>query len=447
MKFTYFIIVLSSLFQLASGCKDNEPNIGKDEILAMLDKKLINTDSDFLIKNVNLITMETDEVMTEVDVYIKDQKIEKIANTGGPNNGYTVIDGTDKFLLPGLADMHVHFIDDPEYNKYNAFLFLANGVTTIRIMWGVDGNISMRDKINSREFPGPRMFIASSGFNGSVPLWPGTILTSSTEEVRTKVKEFKAMGYDYIKIYGNLSKEHFDVLIDEASKVGLKPIGHLPQVVELNYAMNQKQYSIEHLGGFSQLSVSSTSFSDALATSLHNGTWHCPTLIVQNRSSLLVSQYKSEEYSSLISPRWRIWYEYALAQPPSNSPSAGHQMRLTIVNEMNKAGVNIISGTDMRIRYIYPGISLHEELGYYVRAGFTPYQALKTSTKNVSLFLQDEGTGTINVGKRADLVLLSSNPLINISNISTIDGVIANGTWFSKADISDIKDLIKKLYK
>lgn len=441
-----FLITLSSFLQFVPGCLDKDLSLAKNEIKIILDKKLAVTSFDFLIKNVSLISMESDEVLSGMDVYIKDRKIERIVPTVNTDSGYIVIDGTNKFLIPGLADMHVHFIDDPEYNKYNAFLFLVNGVTTARIMWGVEGNISLRNKINSGEFLGPRMFVASGGFNGSVPLWPGTVVTSSTEEVRSQVREFKSQGYDYIKVYGNISQEHFNALIDEAYKEGIKPIGHLPQAIDLNYAMNHKQYSIEHLGGFSKLAVGSNAFLEGVSTSLANNTWHCPTMIVQNRSSALVSQYKEEEYYSLISPGWKSWYTYPLAQPPTNNPTPGHLSRLAILGELHKAGVNVISGTDMGIRYIYPGVSLHEELGYYVEAGMTPYEALRTSTKNVSLFLEDPRTGTIQIGNRADLVLLNSNPLVDVANTKTIEGVMTRGTWLSREDIDEIKVLISKLY-
>jgi Amidohydrolase family len=412
MKVNAIAIILWNMLHFMVSCNDSATNLNKDEIRALLDQKLEVKSLAYLIRNVNLITMESDEVVTGMDVYIKEKKIERISVTGVAEEGYVIIDGTNLFLIPGLADMHVHFINDAKHNQYNTFLFLASGVTSARIMWGVEGNILMRDEINSGKLLGPRIFVASGGFNGSVPLWPGTILTNSLDEVRSQVQRFKALGYDFIKIYGNISQEHFDVLVEESYKAGLKPLGHLPHAVSMAHAMNMKQYSIEHLGGFSQLSPGSISFSEAVQTSLQNGTWHCPTLIVQNRSSLLVSQYKTEEYYSLISPNWKTWYTYPLAQPPSNSPSQGHQARLAILRALHENGVNIISGTDMGIRYIYPGISLHEELSYYVSAGLTPYEALRTSTKNISLFLQDETTGIIDKDRRADLVLLRDNPLI-----------------------------------
>lgn len=447
MKLSFFLIAVCSLVQFVSSCTDTAPNTSKDEIRSMLDKKLAVANSHLVVKNVNFISMETDAVLAGMDVYIKDGKIEKFVNTHTTDLGYTVIDGTDLFLMPGLADMHVHFIDDPEHNTYNAFLFLANGVTTVRIMWGVEGNIALRNDINSGEILGPRMLVASGGFNGSVPLWPGTVTTSSTEEVRSRVREFKAKGYDFIKIYSNIPKDQFDALVDETYKEGLKPIGHLPQAVELNYAMKNKQYSIEHLGGFSKLSMGSNAFSESVKASLANNIWHCPTMIVINRSSALVSQYKDEEYYALISPGWKSWYTYPLAQPPTNNPTPSHVNRLAILGELHKAGINIISGTDMGIRYLYPGVSLHEELAYYVEAGMTPYEAVKTSTKNVSLYLQDPTTGTINVGSRADLVLLNANPLIDISNMKSIEGVITQGTWLSSEDIDETKALIRALYQ
>lgn len=447
MKITALLVSLYSLLQFVSSCSDTSVKVDKDEIRESLNEKLKVDRASIVVKNVNLISMETNAISEGMDVYVKDGEIEKILKTQTTDQGYLVIDGTNLFLMPGLADMHVHFIDDQEYNAYNSFLFLANGVTTVRIMWGVEGNLSLRNRINSGEILGPRMYVASGGFNGSVPLWPGTVTTNTTEEIRSKVRKFKADGYDFIKIYSNIPKDQFEALVDEASKEGLKPIGHLPQSVDLNYAMSQKQYSIEHLGGFSKLSVGSSTFIESVNVSRASGTWHCPTMIVQNRSSALVDQYKDEEYYALISPGWKNWYTYPLAQPPTNNPTPGHVSRMAVLGELHNAGVNIISGTDMGIRYIYPGVSLHEELTYYVEAGMTPYEALKTSTRNVSNYLQDPTTGTIGAGKSADLLLLKSNPLTNISNIRSIAGVVTKGTWFSKKDIDEIKSMIHDLYR
>lgn len=447
MRFCIIPIALAGLLLFACSCEDKTASPSKDEIRAQLETKLTVRNLPYVVRNVNLITMESDKVMTGMDVYVKDGKIEKTVIAGNPDSGYEIIDGTNRFLIPGLADMHVHFIDDPEYNQYNAFLFLANGITTIRLMWGVEGNIALRNKINTGEILGPRMVVASGGFNGSVPLWPGTVITSSTEDVRLRVREFKTKGYDFIKIYSNIPKDQYDALIDESYKEGLKPIGHLPQQVDLTYAIRQKQYSIEHLGGFSNLTIGAEAFSEAVYASLTNNTWHCPTVIVQNRYSALVSRYKGEEYYELISPGWKSWYTYPLAQPPTNNPTSGHLNRIEVLSELHQAGVNIISGTDMGIRYLYPGVSLHEELRYYVEAGFTPYEALKTSTKNVSLFLQDPTIGTIQIGNYADLLLLNANPLINIDNLKSIEGTVTRGIWLSKDDINEIKELLRDLYR
>lgn len=391
--------------------------------------------------------MKTDVIQPNVDVFIRDGRIERIESTGGDISGYISLDGTNKYLMPGLADMHVHFINDPKYNVNNAFLFLASGVTTIRVMWGSASNLEMRNKINAGEMLGPKMLVASPGFNGTVPLWPGTVVTNSTEEVRTRVREFKSQGYDYIKVYANLSKDHFDALLDEANKEGIRAIGHLPLTLELNYVMNKKQYSIEHLGGFLTADPGSTVVAQQINVSKENGTWHCPTLIVMNRSLSLVSKYKSEEEYKYLSPSWKSWYEYPTAQPPSFNQAAGHPGRLVMFKRLYDSGVNLISGTDMGIRFLYPGTSLHEELENYVAAGLTPYQALQTSTKNVSIFLEDDKTGVIAVGNPADLVLLDKNPLNNISNVKTIAGVMKSGTWLSKDGIMEVKSLLRKLYE
>ncbi len=179
-----------------------------------------------------------------MSVFITGGRITAIEKTGKvhPPRGAQVIDATGKFLIPGLWDMHAHYFD-PAYLS----LFIANGVTGVRIMWGDPSDFKQREEIAKSSLIGPRMVIGSLLIDGPKPLWPGSITASNEAEGRQIVGQMKEIGYDFIKVYSRLPREAYFAIADESKKLGIPFAGHLPSSITATEASIAGQRSIEHL--------------------------------------------------------------------------------------------------------------------------------------------------------------------------------------------------------
>lgn len=390
--------------------------------------------------NVDLISMNSASILRGQDVFVKDGTIVSIASTGTQlTDGYQVVDGTQKYLMPGLADMHIHPIVS-DHLIYDYFLFLAKGITTVRVMWGFDGHVELRDKINTGQIFGPTVYVASAGFDGSNKSWPGAINTYSISDVKSQIDEFSSKGYDFIKIYSGINTTQYNELIDYAWEKGIPPIGHVPNSVDAADALS-RQHSISHLGKFLSSNLNETELYNQLASS---STAVCPTLTVLNRIRGREASYTGEWYD-LISPDAREFYDETAHTLMSSESYAKTVSR--VLKKIDDADGLIIAGSDMGIRFVLPGIALHEELEHYANAGLTPFRTLKTATINPAKFMSDDLSGRIESGYKADLVLLNSNPLDNVSNTEDIAGVMKDGRWLSYDNIEEVLSWIRSYYK
>jgi len=393
-------------------------------------------DNSILIENITIIDNVTGTTILAQDVLIIEDQIDQIGQTGSlDHSANQIIDGKGKYLIPGLSDMHTHPVTISNVARNDLFLFLAHGVTTIRVLWGFDAHLRLRDSITNRQMLGPNMIIGSQGFVGTSPLWPGSVQTATLEEVETKVKEFADKGYDFLKVYSGLSSSQYQKLLDEADRLGIPAAGHIPSTISLSTALASNQSTIEHLGAINNNQLTYTQIAQQLT---NNNIWVCPTLAVANRSVNLIEQYQQDPIYLALSQRFKNWLQEPITRPVSIDPSqflAGQKFKL---GQLNDANAPIISGTDMGIRYVLPGKSLHEELFHYVEAGLTPLEALNTSTINAQQLIGKQYPGSVQEGMLADLVILNQNPLENIGNLSDLDGVIKSGYYLSKADIDSI---------
>ena len=206
--------------------------------------------SKYLIKNVNVIPILSEEILEEHDVLIVNDRIARIAENIDDGEA-TKIEATGKYLLPGLTDMHVHIMDE------NALkLLVANGVTTIRNMWGKPCNLAWRKQIANGNLISPYMYTTNPLTDGSPPAWNGSYIVTNSTEAKTCVKDAIESGYDQIKVYSLLTKEAYDALVKEADSARIKITGHIPDKVGLRHALSSAQYCIEHLNGYIGSSMS-----------------------------------------------------------------------------------------------------------------------------------------------------------------------------------------------
>jgi imidazolonepropionase-like amidohydrolase len=420
------------------------------------------------IKNVNIIPMTlANKVIKNATVVIQDHRILSI-NKPVPDHAQ-IIDGKGKWLMPGLIDMHVHNLADVGFGSTyptkgaNAFtntqdfmlLYLANGVTTVFELSARPEHFGERNEIIKGQVTGPRMALAFliDGGDGS-----GNIANTPADG-RQSVRIAKAQGYEFIKVYSHLNIETFKAIVDEASKQGMKVVGHIPNAFKgrieeafvPNYAM------VAHAEEYAK---QTDSFSDQDAKRFaqlakKNGTWLTPTLTTivrigeQARSLDGVRDLPSLKYvPPLLQSKWLTANNYNKGTTPDHVAYLDKiaDFNIRLVKAFKEAGVPMVAGTDAGTSGVVWGFSLHDEIELLVKAGLTPEEALASATRLPAIWLGiEDKIGTVEVGKYADLLLLDANPLDNISNTRKISGVVVNGRWVDKSRINAmLADLSKR---
>jgi imidazolonepropionase-like amidohydrolase len=454
-EISHLLLVLFALFILIS-CKISKPN------------QNIPQNESYVIRNVNVIPMTTkDSIIQNATVVIANNKISSI-NKVVPANA-KVIEGKNKWLIPGLIDMHVHNLADLSFTRNYPtkgatffintqdfmILYVANGVTTTLELSGRPEHFGQKNEIVKGEVIGPRIALALliDGGNGS------GALANSPEDGRQTVRIAKAEGYDFIKVYSHLSVETYKAIIDEAEKQGMKVVGHIPDAFKnhLEDAFVPNFGLVAHAEEFSKQAVD---FSDAEAKGFaelakRNGTWLSPTLITmvkiaeQVRSLDGVRNDPALRYvHPLVESKWLTANSYNGDASPERIAYFKRMVdfHIKLVKAFRDAGVPVVAGTDAGTSGVVWGFSLHDELELLVKAGLTPLGALTSATRLPAAWLGiEDKAGTIEEGKFADLVLLDANPLEDIRNTRTISGVFVNGRWISKKEIDAMmNDLAKR---
>ncbi|NIJ52958.1 amidohydrolase family protein [Dyadobacter arcticus] len=428
---------------------------------------IIRNNAIYAIKNVNIIPMTLkNEVIYNATVVIRDNRIESI--NGQIPAGVEVIQGKGKWLVPGFIDMHVHVPTDfyvgTKLPTQDASVFfdtqdlvtpyVANGVTTIFNLNASFGSFSQRNAIARGNVIGPRMALAAL-IDGGQGI--GRKVNTATDG-RQAVRSAKAEGYEFIKVYSGLNVETYKAIIDEAHAQGLKTIGHIPDAFQgkLKQAFVPYYGMVAHAEEFTKHSKD-FSEEDAQRFAIlakENGTWLTPTLTAL---SWISSQVRSID-ELRTSPT--LQYVHPLLQSKWLTANNYHQdttserrdyfkkmvdFNKKLVRAFKLAGVPIVTGTDTGVSGVVAGFSLHHEMEQLVEAGLTPEEVLSSATRLPAIWLGLESEiGTVEKGKRADLVLLDSNPLEDVKNARRISGVVVNGQWIDKSSISKMLSELSK---
>lgn len=443
-------------------------------MVACLAAALLFQPSVTVFTNVTLIPMDRERAISKQTLIVKGGRIAEFGDSSKvkiPKDAHQ-IDGTGKFLIPGLSDMHVHLYSDedlPDSMAADEFLVMvANGVTSVRMMMGTPELLEHRSKIAKGEMIGPKLYLASPQLVGRNRRNGFHITTE--EQAREAVRKSKAAGYDYIKITDFITPDLFDAAIDEAKKLGIKVVGHVDVSVGAEKALAAGQH-VEHLDSYLESvlkdgapmtrSVSGGGIfrpenwesidyiDDAKIRRLakvtaKSGTFSTPTLNFWKVTfGVGASDDQIRAYPDFpFVPRYlrdpwfaagkRIW-----ASPPSEARRKRFiAARNLIVKEIHKAGGKIMAGSDSPDWFMVYGFSLHRELRCLVEAGLTPFQALEAATRIPAEFF-GSNIGTIKAGNQADLVLLDANPLEKIGNTEKKAGVMLQGRWFSEASLKN----------
>jgi imidazolonepropionase-like amidohydrolase len=434
----------------------------------------------YYLVHINIIDVENGKILKDQSVFIDRNIIRSISSHPIKNFEFQIYDCTGKYLIPGLWDMHIHDAGDDSSNRFEYVpLFLANGVTGIRDMWGSEEMLKLKNDIDAGKFVGPRMVIGSPIIDGEKPFFRQSLSPATEMQGRHFVDSLSDAGYGFIKIYSLVREPIYLAIADECKKKGIALEGHLPIEIGFEEALDAGQRSFEHnfnvnrfLAGretellrwskhyldtvhstknvefmvhTEPLDVSEKNFKISpvvLNKMIKNRVAIVPSLtLIQGRSrnaELMAKQTKGLEYLSAGFVNY--WMHQTPALPAELEKTFGAAAKFLI----NK-GVMILAGTDVNNPFCVPGFGLQQELINLHNAGLTNLQVLQTATINPAKFLYRENElGSVKAGKIADLVILEDNPLFEISNTQKINAVIVNGKYFSKADVRRMLDVQRK---
>ncbi|MFD2586970.1 amidohydrolase family protein [Croceitalea marina] len=417
-----------------------------------------------LLSNVHIVDVENGTIIKNKHVVIDSAKVQLILDEVLNADQYqNVIDGKGGYLIPGLAEMHAH-IPPPTASKQRLeevlFLYLSNGITTIRGMLGHETHLKLREDIANGKVLGPRVFTSSPSLNGNS--------VTSKEEAIAKVRAYKEAGFDFLKIHPGIQRDVFDQVVATANEVGIPFAGHVPVDVGIRHALESNYASIDHIDGFLEGLVPESENVDPTANgffgynftpladtekidelvslSKKHKVWIVPTQSLFERwfapitADELLKQPEMQYMPKATLENWKQVKERYMAD---NSFSAEQwqqfdNIRKQLLAALNKNGHGILLGSDAPQLFNVPGFSIHHEIDGMLGAGMTPLEILKSGTLNPAIFFDMEDTfGQVKEGLTADLVLLEANPLEDLKALKTIQAVILKGQLITKTEIEE----------
>ena len=427
---------------------------------------------------VNVIPMDRERVITNQTVIVRNGFIAEIGDAKKvkvPKDALRV-DATDRFLIPGLVDMHTHLLSDsdeyPDSIAENELrVMVANGVTTVRFMIGTPELLALRTRSAKGEIDAPTIFVASPHLTGREQ--GNNFVVNTPEEGREAVRKSKAAGYDFIKITTFIKAEVYEAAVDEAAKQNIRVVGHADsRFVGVERAWKARQ-QIEHLDGYMELLLKPDapmkgSVSDLYIYNPDN--WKSFDYMDESRIAEIArktvaanpfvdpthhfmknsfGRARSEEsiraqpdfkfYPTKVQQQWLDFYKRnrMLNTVPLEKRARWIELREKLIKAIHDAGGKIMTGSDTPEFLFLYGFGLHHELRALKDAGLSNYAVLAAGTRNPHEFL---GTlarvGTIEKGKRADLILLNANPLDNIEATKDRAGVMLRGKWYPQAALN-----------
>jgi imidazolonepropionase-like amidohydrolase len=409
--------------------------------------------------NVNVIPMTSDRVLEGQTVLVRGDRIVQVGAAGKvkvPESAVKV-DGAGKYLIPGWAEMHGH-IPPPsaprEFTESVLFLYIANGVTTVRGMLGASGQLELREKAKRGEIWSPTLYLAGPSFNDNS--------VNSPQEAIDKVRQQKQEGWDLLKIHPGVKLDEYDAMAKTAKEVGIRFAGHIPADVGLAHALEMGQETVDHLDGYIEhlkadsAPVDEAKLAEIVRKTKEVGAWVVPTMALWETVIGAADVETMRAYPELkyMPPQqietWTNSFRRTTSNPQFNKKRADQiaANRKRLLKALQDGSVRVLFGTDAPQMFSVPGFSVHREMAHMLKCGLTPYQILQSATKNVGdYFKAKDSFGTIEVGKRADLILVTGNPLKDISTIANRAGVMVRGRWLPEEEIQKRLEQIAGSYR
>lgn len=407
--------------------------------------------------DVHVIPMSRDGVLDHQTVIVRGNRIAAVGPVSQVHvvAGATTIDGRGKYLMPGLGEMHGHLPNPsagPELTENVLFLYVANGVTAVRGMQGMLPHLELKARIARGELLGPRLWVPGPPLTGN---------SAPTPEIgRRLVQEQQAAGFDHLKIHEGLSRATYDTIVATAKGLGMRFGGHVPDDVGLYHVLESGQVSIEHLDNYVETvggpdSADDRKIAHVVAATCAAHVWNVPTMalwetLLGTEDSAALAARPELRY---VPPAWRMSWAQQLSQlrnaaPPPKQREATLVLRRRILRALQAAGCPIAVGTDSPQLYSVPGFSMQREMRGMAAAGLTPQQILSDATRQVARYFgAEQEFGSVEPGRRADLLLLDGNPLSDLANVGRRAGVMVSGRWLPESEIQARLERIAAAYQ
>ena len=392
--------------------------------------------------NANVVPMDREGVLAEYTVIVSSGRIVDMGPSASvdPPAGAMVIDAAGKYLMPGLAEMHGH-MPGGDIEETVMFLYVANGVTTVRGMLGQNGHLALRARANAGEIVAPTLYMAGPSFNdGSV---------NSPAEAEDQVRRQKREGWDLLKIHPGPTLDEYNAMAVTAQEVGIRFAGHVPADVGLEHAILMGQETFDHLDGYIEYldafegEVDEDRLRYIVQLTRDARAWVVPTMVLWEVG--IIGRGDAAEMARY--PEMRYWPGFQVegwegrqrAAASRTSPERAAQWaanRNRVLKALSDGGAGILLGTDSPQIFSVPGFSIHREMKAMADAGMSAREILVSGTRNVGEYFQGRDSfGTVAVGRRADLLLLNANPLSDVANVADRAGVMFRGRWLPEEEI------------
>ena len=390
----------------------------------------------------NVVAMDREGVLADYTVVVSRGRIVDMGPSASvdPPSGAMIIDAGGKYLMPGLAEMHGH-MPGGELEETVMFLYVANGVTTVRGMLGQDGHMVLRARANAGEIVAPTLYMAGPSFNdGSV---------NSPGEAEGKARRQKREGWDLLKIHPGPTLDEYNAMAVTAQEVGIRFGGHVPADVGLEHAILMGQETFDHLDGYIEYldafegEVDEDRLQYIVQLTRDAGAWVVPTMVLWEVG--IIGRGDAGEMTRYPEMRYwpadgvRAWTNRQRGAASRTSPERAAQWaanRNQVLKALSDGGAGILLGTDSPQIFSVPGFSIHREMQAMADAGMSAWEILVSGTRSVGEYFQGKDSfGTVAVGRRADLLLLNANPLSDVANVADRAGVMFRGRWLPEEEI------------
>lgn len=418
-----------------------------------------------VLKNVRVLTMETDQILQNQTIIIENGWIDWI----GPDSeadyqeDATIVEG-DFYVMPGLAEMHAHIPapDQGEKAMVNTLaLYLSQGMTTIRGMLGDPAHLELRTRARESDFLSPRILTSGPSFNGNSATNP--------EISQQMVRDQAEAGYDLLKFHPGITLENFYAISEEANRLDIEFSGHISEGIGLRRSLKAGQETIDHLDKYMEFltgdaekesgsviyfgyeetpRVDTSLIDDAAQLTQDAEAWVVPTnTLLENVFNPELSVEEMQQWPGIefmaddLVNGWSDFVRQIRNGDDYNEEQVRRYLdiRKQLTLALHEHGNRILLGADAPQIFNPPGFAVHRELELLVESGLTPFQALQTGTVNVGRYLHEEDSvGKIARGYRADLILLDTNPLESIPFQDHIQGVIYRGNYLDRAELNTL---------